>query len=209
MAQLTKQEKLELKKAKKAARKQQKREKRAAFAEDFKKFLFRGNVIDLAVGVVVGGAFSKIVTSFTNGIVMPLVGKLMGKVSLADLKWVLTPAVYEEGTEIVVEPEVAVLYGQFLQNIVDFLVIATCIFVAVRIITSVRMRIVKAREALQEAIEKEIAEREAANAPVEEVVEEVVPVVEEPVVEEPAAPSVEEQTLAVLQEIKELLAKHE
>ena len=111
MAKLTKEEK-------KALRKQ----KKTSFFQDFKKFITRGNVVDLAVGVVVGNAFSKIVSSFTNGIVMPLIGKLMGKVSLADLKYVLTPAVYEVDettgliTDVVKEPEFAILYGQFLQT---------------------------------------------------------------------------------------------
>ena len=114
MAKLTREEKKALKK-----------QKRSSFFADFKKFITRGNVVDLAVGVVVGNAFSKIVTSFTNGIVMPCIGKLMGKVSLADLKYVLTPATYviDETTglptDVVKDPEVAILYGQFLQNIVD------------------------------------------------------------------------------------------
>ena len=110
MAKLTKEEKKALKK-----------QKRSSFFADFKKFITRGNVVDLAVGVVVGGAFSKIVTSFTNGIVMPLIGKLMGKVSLADLKWVLTEATYktdENGviTDVIETPEVAILYPN-IQNI--------------------------------------------------------------------------------------------
>ena len=223
MAQLTKQEKLELKKAKKAAKKQQKREKRAAFAEDFKKFLFRGNVIDLAVGVVVGGAFSKIVTSFTNGIVMPLVGKLMGKVSLADLKYVLTPATYviDETTglptDVVQEPEVAILYGQFLQNIVDFLLIAACIFLAVRIINSINNRIKASRQAMLDRINAEELAAQAAKKAEEEAAAAAQAAIEaeakakaeaELKAKEEAVWQTQQQTLAVLTELKGLLERN-
>lgn len=95
--------------------------------KDFKKFIIRGNVVDLAVAVIIGGAFGKIVGSFVNDVIMPLVGMLLGKVDFKSLKWVLAEAVGES-------PEVAVLYGQFIQNIVDFVIIAFVIFMMIKMI---------------------------------------------------------------------------
>lgn len=101
--------------------------------KDFKKFVIRGNVVDLAVAVIIGGAFGKIVTSLVNDIVMPLIGRLLGGVDFKSLKWVLEEAVGET-------PEVAVLYGQFIQNIVDFVIIAFVIFMMIRMIEKMRKK---------------------------------------------------------------------
>jgi len=98
--------------------------------EDFKKFAFKGNVIDLAVGVIIGGAFGKIVTSLVNDIIMPFIGVLLGGINFSTLQWIITPA--SEG-----HAELALKYGAFLQAIVDFFIIATSIFVFVKIITKV------------------------------------------------------------------------
>jgi len=114
------------------------------FIEDFKKFAFKGNVIDMAVGVVVGGAFSKIVTSLVGDVFMPLLGKVTAGVDFKELKWVITPAVMD--VETVVTPETAVLYGAFIQNIIDFLLVALCVFLFVSLITRARER-KKAKEA--------------------------------------------------------------
>lgn len=94
---------------------------------DFKKFAFKGNAIDMAVGVIVGGAFGKIVTSIVNDLMMPLFGFVVGGVNLSSLRWVLVPA--SEGTK-----ELAITYGAFFQTVVDFLIIATSIFLFVRIV---------------------------------------------------------------------------
>jgi len=102
------------------------------FWADFKKFITKGNIIDLAVAVVVGGAFNKIVTGLVNCIIMPLVGLAMGGLNVKDWKWVLKEAVLDE-TGAVVTAENAVLYGEFIQLILDFLIIALCIFIALRI----------------------------------------------------------------------------
>lgn len=103
------------------------------FLSDFKAFAMKGNVIDMAVGVIIGGAFGKIVTSLVNDILMPAIGKLIGGVDFTTLKWVLTEAVLDDaGT--VVTAEVALGYGQFIQNIVDFLIIAFSIFLFIRLI---------------------------------------------------------------------------
>lgn len=101
--------------------------------KDFKKFIMRGNVLDLAVAVIIGGAFGKIVSSFVNDLVMPLLGMLLGKANFTALKWVLKEGVGDT-------PEVAVLYGQFIQNIVDFLVIALVIFIVIRAIEKLKSK---------------------------------------------------------------------
>lgn len=103
------------------------------FLTDFKNFAMKGNVLDMAVGVIIGGAFGKIVTSLVNDVIMPAVGKLIGGINFTDLKWVLSDAVVgADGA--VTTPEVAIAYGNFLQSMVDFLIIAFCIFVFIRLI---------------------------------------------------------------------------
>ena len=97
------------------------------FLSDFKAFAMRGNVIDMAVGVIIGGAFGKIVTSLVNDIIMPAVGVLIGGLNFKDLKWVITPA-----TETTAEASLN--YGMFIQHTVDFIIIAFSIFVATSLI---------------------------------------------------------------------------
>ena len=92
----------------------------------------RGNVVDMAVGVIIGAAFGKIVTSLVNDIIMPVVGVLTGGTNFTEYKWVIKEGV-TQGTEIIT-PEVAVTWGAFVQTIVDFLIIAFCIFVAIKFI---------------------------------------------------------------------------
>lgn len=98
------------------------------FWNDFKAFAMRGNVIDMAVGVIIGGAFGKIVTSLVNDIIMPVVGLATGGVNFTDSR-LLLHAAEEEGAQ-----EVWLNWGVFIQNIVDFLIIAFCIFTAIRIL---------------------------------------------------------------------------
>ena len=116
--------------------------------KDFKAFALKGNVIDMAVGVIVGGAFGKIVTSLVNDVIMPLFGFLTAGMDVKALKWVLTPAVMEN--DAVIKPEVAILYGSFIQNIVDFLIIAFSIFFTIRIITKAGEKLRKKEEAAPE-----------------------------------------------------------
>lgn len=92
---------------------------------EFKEFAIKGNVMDMAVGVVIGGAFGKIVSSLVADIIMPLIGKLVGGVDFTSWKWVLSEAVGDKA-------EVAVTYGNFIQVILDFLIIAWCIFLVVK-----------------------------------------------------------------------------
>ncbi len=108
------------------------------FLTDFKEFAMRGNVIDMAVGVIVGGAFGKIVTSLVNDIIMPAIGVITGGVDFKDLKYVLKDAVMNG--EEVVAPAVNINYGMFIQNIVDFLIIAFCIFVAIRMLSKLKKK---------------------------------------------------------------------
>ncbi|NCC81985.1 MAG: large-conductance mechanosensitive channel protein MscL [Clostridia bacterium] len=100
---------------------------------EFKKFAVKGNVLDLAVAVIIGGAFGKIVTSFVNDVIMPIVGILMGQNSVADLKYVITPA-----TETTAE--LAIRYGAFAQAIVDFIIVAFILFLAIKTITSMKKK---------------------------------------------------------------------
>ncbi len=109
------------------------------FTEEFKAFIAKGNVLDMAVGVVVGGAFNKIVTSLVNDIIMPLVGLLMGGLSVADWKWVIREAVLDEAGAVVTA-ENALRYGNFLQTVLDFLIVAFTIFVVLRIFTKLQKK---------------------------------------------------------------------
>ena len=101
-----------------------------SFIQDFKAFALKGNVVDMAVGVIIGGAFGKIVTSVVNNIIMPPVGVLNGGVDFTDLKVTLKEAVVEG--ENVVSEAVTLNYGQFIQDVVDFLIIAFCIFLMIK-----------------------------------------------------------------------------
>lgn len=107
--------------------------------KDFKEFALKGNVLDLAVGVIIGGAFGKIVTSLVNDLLMPVIGIILGGINFSEMKYVITPASGEIA-------ESAILYGAFIQSIVDFIIIALSIFIFVKILTSR-----KKEEAVEEA----------------------------------------------------------
>lgn len=101
-----------------------------SFIQDFKAFALKGNVVDMAVGVIIGGAFGKIVTSVVNNVIMPPIGVLTGGMDFTDLKLVIKQA-QMEGDQVVSEA-VTLNYGQFIQDVVDFLIIAFCIFLMVK-----------------------------------------------------------------------------
>lgn len=108
---------------------------KSTFLQDFKAFAVKGNVVDMAVGVIIGGAFGKIVTSVVNDLIMPPIGWLIGGVNFKDLKIELpvNPMMtVEEGAEVV---PVTINYGNFLQTSLDFLIIAFCIFLMIKGIT--------------------------------------------------------------------------
>ncbi len=113
--------------------------KKSSFLEDFKAFEMKGNVLDMAVGVVIGGAFGKIVTSLVNDVIMPLVGTLTGGLDFTSLRWIIKPAVLNpDGT--VKTAEAALRYGNFIQNTVDFIIIAFSIFCVIRLIGSFKRK---------------------------------------------------------------------
>ena len=113
------------------------------FLKDFKDFAMKGNVIDMAVGVVIGGAFGKIVTSIVNDVIMPLISTVTGGINFTDWKLVLSEASVEAGNEIA---EVALTYGNLIQNVVDFLIIALSIFVVIRVMTKAGEKLRKKEE---------------------------------------------------------------
>lgn len=128
------------------------------FLNEFKEFAMRGNVVDMAVGVVIGAAFGKIVSSLVDDIIMPLVGVATGGMNFTDYKVVLQQAVME-GTEVI-KPEVTLNWGSWVQTIVDFLIVAFCIFVMIKFINNMRKKMEKAQEA--EAAAEEAKAEEAS-----------------------------------------------
>ena len=106
---------------------------KCSFLQEFKAFAMKGKVIDMAVGVIIGGAFGKIVSSIVADVIMPPIGLLVGGVNFTDLKWVLKPAVLEDGKEVVAA--VTLNYGNFLQVTFDFLIIAFSIFMFIKLLT--------------------------------------------------------------------------
>lgn len=110
------------------------------FWSDFKDFAMKGNVVDMAVGVVVGSAFSKIVSSLVSDIITPLISLIIGKMSLADLKWVMRPAVLDEAGKVL-QNEVALTYGNFIQAVIDFLIIAFSIFIVMRALMNLKNKL--------------------------------------------------------------------
>lgn len=107
--------------------------------EEFKKFALKGNMIDLAVGVIIGGAFGKIVTSVVNDIIMPPVGLLIGGVDFSDMKLTMKEAVLNAAGEVVT-PAVTWNYGAFIQQVVDFAILAFCVFILVKAINSLNKK---------------------------------------------------------------------
>lgn len=104
-----------------------------SFSSEFKEFIARGNVVDLAVGVVIGGAFGKIVDSFVKDIIMPFVGLLTGGLDMSSMKIVLVAA-----DEIAKKPELAITYGNFINAIISFLIIALSVFMMIKVINKIR-----------------------------------------------------------------------
>ena len=123
------------------------------FFADFKAFISKGNILDMAVGVVVGGAFSKIVSSLVADIINPLVGLATGSVQLSDMQCIHQPEVIDEVTKEVTQAEIALKYGNFLQMVIDFLIIAFSIFVILRIMMNAQKKLesLKKKEVVEEA----------------------------------------------------------
>lgn len=137
------------------------KEKAGGFIHEFKAFIARGNVVDMAVGVIIGGSFGTISKSLVNDVVMPAVSMLTGGLSFESWKLVLKPAEYDAaGAEIA--KEVAMNFGLFLSTIVDFLITAFAVFCVIKVINTMRAR----AEALKKK-EEEAAEPETPPAPPE------------------------------------------
>ena len=102
------------------------------FIKEFKEFAVKGTVMDMAVGVIIGGAFGKIVTSLVNDVLMPVIGKLTGGVSFVDLFVNLGDGNYKTLAEAKEAGAAVFAYGQFIQNIIDFLIVAFCIFLMIK-----------------------------------------------------------------------------
>ncbi len=118
---------------------------------EFKEFAMKGNVVDLAIGVIIGTAFGKIVSSLVNGVIMPLIGNMIGGVNFGDLAYTLAPAVIgADGKETTAA--VLVQYGAFIQTIVDFTIIAFVLFIVIKIMN----RLKKAEEAAPTAPAEDI-----------------------------------------------------
>ncbi|OGT74220.1 MAG: large-conductance mechanosensitive channel [Gammaproteobacteria bacterium RIFCSPLOWO2_02_FULL_57_10] len=105
-----------------------------SFIKEFREFAVRGNVVDMAVGIIIGAAFGKIVSSFVADVIMPPLGVLLGGVDFTDLTVVLRAAVGEES------PEVVLRYGQFIQTVVDFTIVAFAVFIAIKFINRLKKK---------------------------------------------------------------------
>lgn len=104
-----------------------------SMTQEFKKFALRGNVVDMAVGIIIGAAFGKIVSSFVSGVIMPPLGLLLGGVDFKDLAIVLQEAAGDT-------PAVLIAYGAFIQTIVDFVIIAFAIFAAIKVMNAMKAK---------------------------------------------------------------------
>ena len=125
--------------------------------EEFKAFVMRGNVLDMAVGVIIAGAFGKIVTSLVNDILMPIIGMIIGNVDFSSLEIKLGEPV--EGAE-----QAAIRYGAFIQEIVNFLIIALCIFIFIKVVASLQKKKEEAPAPAPEPTKEEVLLTEIRDA---------------------------------------------
>ena len=125
--------------------------------EEFKAFVMRGNVVDMAVGVIIATAFGKIVTSLVNDIFMPIIGVLIGNMDFSDLQIKLGTPV--EGVE-----QAAIRYGAFIQEVINFFIIALCIFVFIKVVTSLQKKKEEAPAAAPEPTKEEVLLTEIRDA---------------------------------------------
>ena len=135
------------------------KDKAKGFIDEFKAFITKGNVIDMAVGVIIATAFGKITTSLVNDVVMPAIGYFIGASDLSQLNIVLQPEVLNEAGEVVT-PLVAIGIGTFLSTIVDFLLVALVVFIFLKVLLGTKAKM----EALRKKEEEEAAAEEEAPA---------------------------------------------
>ena len=165
-----------------------------SFFADFKKFISKGNIIDLSVAVVIGAAFNKIVSSLVNDIIMPLISLITGGASVADWKWVIKEATYDAAGTLLTA-ETAFRYGVFLQAIIDFLIVAFTIFIILKIIVNSQRGFDKFSKKMKKAIKKAMKEGDEETAK---------QIVEAQVAAAPAPVKIESQE-DILKDIRELL----
>ncbi len=108
-----------------------------SLAKEFKEFISRGNVVDLAVGVIIGGAFGQIINSLVKDVVMPPIGYLLSGIDFSTIKFVIAPAVIGPDAKVL-KPEVAVGYGAFLNNVISFLIVSFVIFLVVKSVNTLK-----------------------------------------------------------------------
>ena len=179
---------------------EEKKGKIKTFWADFKKFISKGNVLDLAVAVVIGAAFNKIVSSLVNDVVMPLISLCVGGANVSDWKWVIKEAVYNPDG-VLVTAETALNYGVFIQAIIDFLIIAFTLFVVIKVVGMSSRRLAKMQQGIKKLTRKERKQAKKGEATVESVeTTEVEQAQAVPVVEEP-----KETQEDVLKEIRDIL----
>lgn len=128
---------------------------------EFKKFISRGNVVDMAVGVAVASAFTAIVNAFSKGFISPLIAMFTDASDLASMKWVLRPELTNAAGEIT-QAEVAIMWGSIVQAVIDFLIIALTMFLVLRIFVQITKRATAIREDLKKKLHAEELAREAA-----------------------------------------------
>lgn len=109
-----------------------------SFLSEFKAFAMRGNVVDMAVGIIIGGAFGKIVSSLVNDVIMPPIGVLVGGVDFTDLSVEIKKAATDAAGEVV--PAVTLNYGQFIQTTIDFVIVAFAIFMMIKVMNSLKKK---------------------------------------------------------------------
>ncbi len=124
--------------------------------KEFKAFISKGNVIDMAVGMIIGSAFGKIVTALVNNIITPLISLATGGINFSEAQAILKPEVLDEAGEVVT-PALTLNYGMFIQTVIDFLIIAFCIFMMVKVVASIRKK--------AEALRKKEEEQKPAEPP--------------------------------------------
>lgn len=117
--------------------------------KEFKEFAVKGNVVDMAVGIIIGGAFGKIVTSVVNDVIMPPIGLLLGGVNFAELALIMKQAVLDDAGQVVTAA-ITLNYGKFIQTVVDFLIVAWSVFIMVKFINSLK----RAAEKMESKVEE-------------------------------------------------------
>lgn len=126
------------------------------FLQEFKDFAVKGNMIDMAVGIIIGGGFGKIITSLVNDVLMPPIGMLLGNVNFTDLKVILKEAYIDAAG--ITQPAVSLNYGSFIQTLIDFIIVALCIFLIVKVMNRLRESTKKVEEAAPVAAPEPSAE---------------------------------------------------